>query len=82
MDTIKCNDVIEATLREGNAQVAKVLDADLIILKAPMRQPIDDAVKDEIEELKKKKGSKDKLVVILETNGGFVETVERIVSVF
>ncbi len=47
-----------------------------------MRQPIDDFVKDEIEELKQRKNSKNKLTVFVETNGGYVETVERIVSVF
>jgi hypothetical protein len=82
MDTIKCDDIIEATLREGNRSLAKLMDADILILKATMRQPVDDAVKDEIEEIKKKKDQKNKLVVILETNGGFIETVERIVSVF
>lgn len=82
MDTIKCNDVIEDMLFQGNEIVAKAFKADVIILKAPLRPPVDDAVKDEIEELKQRKGSKSKLVVILETNGGFVETVERMVSVF
>jgi hypothetical protein len=82
MDTIKCNDVIERALHEGNAEISKLFSADLILLKTPMRPPVDDAIKDEIEEIKRRKGAKDKLVVILETNGGFVETVERIVSVF
>jgi len=69
-------------LFQGNLQLAKLFKADVIVLKSALRPPVDDAIKDEIEELKTRKSSKDKLVVILETNGGFVETVERIVSVF
>jgi len=69
-------------LRQANQTVAKLFDSDCIFLKATLRQPNDDAVKDEIEELKNVKGSKKKLTVLVETNGGYIETVERIVSVF
>ena len=86
MDTIKCNGVIEHVLSAGNADVAKRFSSDVIFLKAPMRQPIDDIVKDEIEELRAMKRPKgktvDKLTVFVETNGGSIEVVERIVSVF
>lgn len=82
MDTIKCNSAIEMFLREHNQAIAKIFDSDVIFLKAPMRQPIDDAVKDEIEEIKIEKKPKERLTVLVETTGGYVETVERIVSVF
>ncbi len=86
MDTIKCNDVIEEMLRQGNGSVGSMLGGDLITLKAPMRPPVDDVVKDEIEEIVSgrppKKRAPRKLIVILETTCGYVETVERIVSVF
>ena len=82
MDTIKCNGAIEMFLRQGNLELSKAFQSDVIFLKAPMRPPIDDAIKDEIEELKTDKKAKDKLTVFVETNGGYVETVERIVSVF
>ncbi|HVZ70535.1 MAG TPA: ATP-dependent Clp protease proteolytic subunit [Rhizomicrobium sp.] len=83
MDTIKCNGVIEMMLSQGNQALGKLFKSEVIFLKAPMNPPLDDAVKNEIEELKAdKKKSKDKLTVIVETNGGYIETVERIVSVF
>lgn len=67
----------------GNDALSRHFGADVIFLKSPMRQPVDDAVKDEIEEIKSLRGQKKrKLVVFVETNGGFVETVERMVSVF
>ncbi|MBS0275859.1 MAG: ATP-dependent Clp protease proteolytic subunit [Proteobacteria bacterium] len=85
MDTIKCNGVIEMMLSQGNVAIGKIFDSDVLFLKSSMYPPLDDAVKHEIEEMKALKGkdkSKDKLTVIVETNGGYVETVERIVSVF
>jgi hypothetical protein len=82
MDTIKCNFIIETTLNSANDSIAKKLQADVIMIKAPMRPPVDDEIRDEIDELKRLKESKDKLVVILKTSGGFIETVERIVGVF
>ena len=87
MDTIKCNDAIEMILRQGNLEVAKQLKSEVIFLKSVMQQPIDDEVKHEIEELKAtpiKKGAQapKKLTVLLETTGGYIETVERIVNVF
>lgn len=48
MDTIKCNDLIEHALGVGNRELAKTFKADVVILKASMRQPMDDAIKDEI----------------------------------
>jgi hypothetical protein len=82
MDTIKCNDAIEMILEQANGQLAEHFDSDVIFLKAGLEPPIDDAVKDEIEELRQRKNSKNKLTVFVETDGGFVETVERVVSVF
>jgi Serine dehydrogenase proteinase len=89
MDTIKCNGAIEMILQQGNLAIAGAFDSEVIFIKAPMRPPVDDIIKDEIEELRKpqskrrnKNKPKDKLTVFVETNGGYVETVERIVSVF
>jgi hypothetical protein len=85
MDTIKCNDIIDMNLSAANAALSKHFGADVIILKGPMKPPVDDIVKDAIEELKSPKDRsrpRSKLVVMLETNGGYVEVVEHIASVF
>jgi Serine dehydrogenase proteinase len=94
MDTIKCNHAIEMMLNDANRALADRFQSEVIFLKAPMRPPVDNAVRDEIEELKqdeaneirvsrkKNRDIKKKLTVIVETNGGYVETVERIVGVF
>lgn len=85
MDTISSDQLIEHTLREANKDLAKQLGGDVLLIKAPMMQPIDDIVRTEVEGIKESQGKtprSTKLVVIVETEGGFVETVERIVSVF
>jgi len=86
VDTIKCNDAIEMILRQGNEYLAKKFSSDVIFLKSPMGQPVDDEVKHEIEEIKREADEQSppskKLTVFLETTGGYIETVERIVSVF
>lgn len=87
MDTIKCNAAIEMFLTEGSIALGKQFGSDVLFIKSPMQPPVDDAVKHEIEEIRQiklKRGEKrpDKLTVFVETNGGYVETVERIVSVF
>jgi hypothetical protein len=82
MDTIKCNDAIELILEQANTELSEHFQSDVIFLKATLEPPIDDFVKDEIEELRQQKNSRSKLTVFVETPGGFVETVERIVSVF
>jgi hypothetical protein len=69
-------------LAQHNQEIGKHFDSDVIFIKAPMQQGVDDAVRHEIEELKSLKKSKEKLTVILETTGGYVETVERIANTF
>jgi hypothetical protein len=83
MDTINSDVLISQKLRESNDALSRILAADVFFVKAPMQPPVDDLVRVEIEGLKERSGRKrDKLVVLVETNGGYAETVERIVSVF
>ncbi len=83
MDAISGDDVVLQTLASWNGELAKKFDGDVLILRAPMRQPVDDRVRLEIEGIRETgKRRRSRLVVIVETNGGYIETVERIVSVF
>jgi len=86
MDTIKADHIIEHNLLAGNEALSKQLNSDVMILAAPMFIGIDDVVRDEVESIVEAlaEGEKphEKLTVILETDGGYIETVERIVSVF
>lgn len=81
MDTISSNDVVSAVLLDANSRLSRALGADILAFRSPMRQPLDDIIRDEVEGIKSSGKSKDKIVVLVETTGGFIETVERIVSV-
>jgi hypothetical protein len=95
MDTISSDQLVERTLLEANKQLGQQLSADVLSIKAPMMQPVDDIIRTEVEGIreqqprtnlkfkrKDQRPANTKLVVLVETEGGFVETVERIVSVF
>ena len=77
----KSNDLVSAELKTLNKNVGDIFGADAVFLRAPMRFGVDDAVRHEIEELRSLDQTHNKLVVILETTGGFIEVVERIYSV-
>lgn len=85
MDTIKIDQVVENTLHAVRLELSKATGgADVYLLKSPMMQGVDDIFRTEIEGVCDNRGgapATDKAVVLVETNGGSVETVERIVSV-
>jgi Serine dehydrogenase proteinase len=84
MDAIKAGEVVESILEQGNKALSDHFNADVIAISAPMTFGVDDMVKNEIENMNEAPNEehKEKLVVVLETDGGYVEVVERIVSVF
>lgn len=85
MDTISSDQLVEQTLIDANKDLAKHLGGDVLSIKAPMMQPVDDIVRTEVEGICERQSIKQKratkIIVLVETEGGFVETVERIVSV-
>ena len=82
MDAIKTDDVIKKLLTEKCEVLERELSGEVIMIRAPMAPGIDDLVRREIETLSSTPGSRDQLVVVLETNGGSIEVVERISDVF
>ena len=82
MDAIKSDDVIKALLIEKCKVLEGQLSGEVLLIRAPMAPGIDDVIRREIESLASETGCKNKLVVVLETFGGFVEVVERISDVF
>jgi hypothetical protein len=63
MDTIKCNEAIEMILEQANSELARRFDSEVIFLKASLEQPVDDFIKDEVEELRQRKNATGKLTV-------------------
>lgn len=73
------NGLIERELDSllGNLEVH--LEADGLAYKGPMLFGVDDVIKNTVETIS---GKREKLIVLLETTGGFIEPVQRIVDVF
>lgn len=80
MEAINVDQLSGGVLRQLNGEVAQKMGGDCVFINCDMRPPLDDEFRVVIEEIKHA-GKKERLVVVLETNGGFMETVERLVAV-
>jgi hypothetical protein len=78
-DGVSSNRFIEKELDKKLSTLGKRFDSDILVLIAPMRPPIDELVRDSVEGVENRK---DSLTVMLETEGGSIEVVERIADVF
>ena len=77
------NELIEAELQSLNQKLAGHFSADALLLRSPIRFGLDDLIRNEVESLYPASGTRpEKLVVVIETTGGYVEVVERIYNVF
>lgn len=84
MDTVNTDQVVHHQLSQSAIQLGSRLSADVISINSPMQFSLDDAVRDEVEALRENHNGgpqPERLAVVLQTPGGFIETVERIVSV-
>lgn len=70
---------VEGELQRRIRDLEKRLGSDIIACVVPIYQPIDDFIRDAIEDITNKRAA---LTVILETDGGSIETAERIANVF
>lgn len=87
MQTMTVTGLADDVLRNANNALSGLLASDVIILRSPMVYGLDDIVREEIElivEAATHNGGqpRTKLTVLLETTGGYIEIVERIVAVF
>lgn len=70
---------VESELTRRLTMIEEHLDCDVITCIHPISRPMDDLIRDAIEDIQSRRS---KLLVILETNGGSIETAERIADVF
>jgi hypothetical protein len=82
MDAINSDDIVRRLLIEKCEALEVKLAGEVIMVRAPMAQGIDDVVRREIENIASQDGCRNQLVVVLETSGGSIEVVERISDVF
>lgn len=71
---------VESEITRRLRGIEEFLDCDVITCIHPISPPMDDMIRDSIEDLVVK-GKREKLLVILETQGGSIETAERIADV-
>lgn len=67
--------LIEKQLDRYVAEIEGVLGADVLTFIGPITYSVDDYIRDEVEEIAPRR---EKLAVILETTGGFIEVAQRI----
>lgn len=77
--SINANSIIEETLNNCLAELEKNLKADVLAYIGPIMDGVDSEIRDALEFRTDKKN---KLVVILETGGGYIEVAERIANTF
>lgn len=78
---MKSDDLIQDSLKQRCQALEKKLDGEVILIRAPMQQGVDDHVRLEVEQIAASQNRREHVVVVLETNGGSVEVVERISDV-
>ena len=82
MEAINVDQLSHTFLNTFNEKVGEIMEADCIFIKSGISSPLDDEFRVVVEHLCADKENKsDHLVVLLETHGGYMETVERLVSV-
>lgn len=70
---------IEAELQKRLKLVEEIAEADVIVCIHPIMAPFDVMIRNQVEDIENRRKS---LLVILETEGGSIETTERIADVF
>ncbi len=86
MEAINVEQLTEQALGEMNCGLADKMQGDCVLIHSALQPPIDDEFRIVVENLREQEASAEQtsrnhLAVVLETDGGFMETVERLVAV-
>lgn len=79
MEAVNVDQLSNQFLLRMNAELAGLMKGDCVFIHCSMIPPLDSELRVVIEDISKKRGGH--LVVVLQTPGGYMETVERLVSV-
>lgn len=80
MEAINTDGLARSVLHNLNGDLSKLMNGDCIFINSVMAPPLDDEFRVALEEIKAA-SDQSHLVVMLQTNGGLMETVERLVAV-
>jgi hypothetical protein len=78
---MKSDDLIQEALKKRCEALEDKLDGEVIMIRSPMQTGVDDLVRREVEQIASGEGRRNHVIVVLETNGGSIEVVERISDV-
>jgi len=74
------NEFIEQQLNERLSMLEQAFDSDVLTIVGPLVDGMDDFIRTLIEDLRQRDAQRPHLAVVLTTNGGYIETVQRIVD--
>ncbi len=77
---ISANEFIERHINTSLMEVEQAFDCDALCMVGALTDGVDDLFRAVIEERRQRTDSRDHLAVILTTNGGYIEPVQRIVD--
>ncbi len=80
MEGINVDQLIQCTLLDINKNLSRLMEGDCVFINCGLQAPLDDEFRIVIENVSID-SEKTHLIVMLETLGGYMETVERLVSV-
>lgn len=86
MEAVNASQLANVVLNDMNRKLSEKFDADVIFINSGMSPPLDRLFRIEIELIKAQSGKarskgKERLCILLETGGGYIETVKRLVDV-
>ena len=81
MEAIDTDQLIRHVLDTMNEKLSTEMEGNCIFVNCPLLPPLDNEFRIVIENIKRNDTAQQHLVVMLETRGGVMETVERMVSV-
>lgn len=76
------DELIERELDARNEALECAFDSDVLALVGTLLAGLDDLVRSLIEQLRRREMPRSRLAVLLHTNGGYIEPVQRIVDLF
>jgi len=76
------NEFIEQQLNERLLMLEDSFDSDCLTITGDLVDGMDDLIRTLVEDLRQREEPRSKLAVALTTNGGYIETVQRIVDTF
>lgn len=81
MEAIDVPQLAKGMLHDLNHQLEERFNADVLMIKSPMVVPLDGKFRIEVEAVKSISPARQNLCIILETTGGYIEVVKRLVDV-